>query len=169
MAVGAGSIPAGRTSADVAQTAEHRSATPERPVRSGSSASQTRGVAEAWRAPTSRARVRILAGLPSEHGPRVPRSLCQLGTSDRATARLKIVAGRSGPVIWAQRVRVPPLAHVLGARDPAASHDRDGVPLLRAGDVAVIDSQSRERQVRLLPGAPRSAGSSAVERFGRQI
>ena len=61
----AGSSPAGRISpcADVAQTEEHRSATPERPVRSGSSASKARGVTEARRAPTSQVRVRILAGL----------------------------------------------------------------------------------------------------------
>src|SRR5207248_7067664 len=42
--------------ADVAQTEEHRGATPGRPVRSGSSASQARGVTGARRAPTSSVR-----------------------------------------------------------------------------------------------------------------
>ena len=60
----AGSTPAGRTtSADVAQTEEHRGATPGRPVRSGSSASKACGVTAASRAPTSPVRVRILVGL----------------------------------------------------------------------------------------------------------
>ena len=49
--------------ADVAQQAEHRVASPGRPVRSGPSALALRGVREVRRAPTSSVRVRDLAGL----------------------------------------------------------------------------------------------------------
>ena len=64
----AGSNPAGRSIADVAHREERRSATPKRPVRSGPSASEARGVTgehaglqtrksrfESWRACSSRA------------------------------------------------------------------------------------------------------------------
>jgi hypothetical protein len=74
--------PAGSTHADVAQPAEHRSATPGRPVRSGPSASQARGVTGAHRAPTSTVRVRILAGLlyRDRCGPRWPGYLVKAET-----------------------------------------------------------------------------------------
>ena len=72
-----------RASADVAQTEEHRSATPGRPVRSGSSASKACGVTAARRAPTSLVRVRILAGL-LHHDRRGPE---RLGYLVRAVAR----------------------------------------------------------------------------------
>ena len=54
--------------ADVAQSVEHRSATPEGPVRIGPFASSQKPLepvvsVEARRAPTSQGRVRILAGL----------------------------------------------------------------------------------------------------------
>jgi hypothetical protein len=65
----AGSTPAGRVHADVAQSAEHRAANPGRPVRSGSSALTGPWCnGAALRAPTSPVRVRILAGLSSRAG-----------------------------------------------------------------------------------------------------
>jgi hypothetical protein len=106
--------------ADVAQREEHRSATPGRPVRSGSSAPQARGVRAARRAPTSQVRVRILAGL-------LARSL---------------VAGRSGSVIsWARAALGPCGSTPHSDRTPRPRPP----PLLRAGTAPVIDSQSAGR------------------------
>jgi hypothetical protein len=77
--------------ADVAQREEHRSATPGRPVRSGSSASQARGVTGARRAPTSSVRVRDLAGLLQQQDRRGPE---RFGYLVRAAAHSCAVAVR---------------------------------------------------------------------------
>jgi hypothetical protein len=118
---------------DVAQAAEHRSATPGMPVRLGSSAlSQACGVTAAWRAPTSPVRVQLLVGLLTRiafrRGPEAvgylmgerPSRPCGFDTAirsrqhdrdkspaaGRSSVRLSILIDRS-------RVRVPPGARGL--------------------------------------------------------
>jgi hypothetical protein len=86
--------------ADVAQREERRVASPEMPVRSGSSV--LRGPwcnRKAWRAPTSLVRVRILADL--------------------------FVAGRSWPVIWHKRFESAPGLHPHD-RDDESAPGRNG-------------------------------------------
>ena len=142
----AGSIPAGRITADVAQTEEHRGATPGRPVRSGSSASrhdrQACGVTAARRAPTSLVRVRILAGLLRPH---------------------EIVAGRSGSVIsWAERPLGPAVRHRAPDRTPRPRR----VPVICCGPERFRLSTPIDRsRVRVPPGAHPCSGSSVAEQF----
>ena len=105
--------------ADVAQTEEHRGATPGRPVRSGSSASQARGVTGARRAPTSSVRVRDLAGLLQQRSSRAGAARLSPWRGCGSTPRIRShvttatpAAGRNGSgyrlLIDRSRVRVPP-------------------------------------------------------------
>jgi hypothetical protein len=115
----AGSTPAGRASRGRSAVGRAPGSASRRgPFDSGRPlVSEARGVRGAWRAPTSPVRVRILAGLPPTDG-----------LSRAEAARLP---GASGAERSARAVR---------NRYPTALHDRDSSRLLRAGDVAVIDS-----------------------------
>ena len=100
-AADAGSIPAGRIHADVAQREEHRVASPERPVRDGSSALE-----DSWcNGSTPSSNLGGPGSIPGESAAR-----------RRGPERLGYLIGRSGPGSPVVAVRL---------RDPTAHHDRD--------------------------------------------
>jgi hypothetical protein len=119
------SIVSPNVSADVAQMAEHRVASPKRPVQLGSSA-----LVGPW--------------CNWQHDELQPR------WSGFESWWACFVAGRSGSVIWKRPVATRPLCG--SSPRPTASHDRDDKTLLRAGTAPVLDSISTGRGFESRPG-----------------